>query len=74
MESKFDGKILALIGKSIVVVFVIFITLGIATPWMICYEQRWIASHTIIDGKRMMFDGTGGALFGKYILWTLSIP
>ena len=33
--------------------------------------MRFIASHAVIDGKRMTFDGTGGQLFGQWIKWML---
>ena len=47
------------------------ITCGLALPWAICIWQNWLAKHTIIDGKQMVFDGTGGQLFGNYIKWWL---
>ena len=47
------------------------VTLGIGAPWAICMKERWIASHTVIDGRRLAFDGTGGQLFGNYIKWFL---
>lgn len=34
-------------------------------------KERWLANHTILDGKRLTFDGTGGQLFGNYIKWFL---
>ena len=70
-ESKFDGGLLGLIGIGLLSVFLIIITLGIGLPWAICIRQRWYASHTIIDGNRLYFDGTGGQLFGNYIKWLL---
>ena len=30
-----------------------------------------LTNHTIIDGNRMVFDGSGGQLFGNYIKWWL---
>lgn len=71
MESKFTGGLLGLIGISILQCLLIFITLGIGTPWAVCIKERWIAKHTIIDGRQCRFDGTGGQLFGKYLLWLL---
>lgn len=71
MESKFTGGLLGLIGISILQCLLIFITLGIGTPWAVCIKERWIAKHTIIDGHQCRFDGTGGQLFGKYLLWIL---
>ena len=71
MESKFTGGLLGLIGINILRVLLIAITLGIATPWAISMYHRWEAKHTTIDGKQLEFDGTGGQLFGKYIIWLL---
>lgn len=71
MESKFTGGLLGLIGISIWQAILIGVTLGLGVPWAICSRQRWITKHTIIDGKQLVFDGTGGQLFGKYIIWFL---
>ncbi|MFW5795244.1 MAG: DUF898 family protein [Bacillota bacterium] len=66
-ESKFDGGILGLIGVNLVAFFITLITLGIALPFAITYKQRWVAKHTIIDGKRLIFKGSGMGLFGTWI-------
>ncbi len=71
MESKFTGGVLGNIGSNIVMSLIICFTLGLGLPWAICYKQKWIAKHTIIDGKQMMFDGNGAQLFGNYIKWFL---
>jgi len=68
-ESKFTGGLLGLIGINIAVLLIIVITLGIGTPWAVCLKQNWVIRHTILDGKRLKFDGTGGKLFMKYIVW-----
>ena len=68
-ESKFTGGLLGLIGISILQVLLTVITLGLAYPWAVCMKERWIAKHTIIDGKQLVFDGTGVQLIGKYLLW-----
>ncbi len=70
-ESKFDGGLLGLIGIGLLSVFLTIITLGIGLPWATCIRERWYAAHTIIDGNRLRFDGTGGQLFGNYIKWLL---
>lgn len=49
------------------------VTLGIYTPWFICRMLRWGAENftlTADDGTtyKLRFEGTGGALFGKFIL------
>ncbi len=71
MESKFTGGLLGEIGISILQTLIIAISFGIATPWAVCIKQRWIADHTIIDGRQLKFDGTGTQLFGCYIKWFL---
>ncbi len=70
-DSKFDGGLLGLIGISILAGLLTIITLGIGTPWAVCLKERWYAKHTIIDGKRLIFDGKGGQLLGNYIKWWL---
>jgi uncharacterized membrane protein YjgN (DUF898 family) len=70
-ESKFTGGLLGLIGISLLQGLIISITLGFGAPWAICMKEKWVAEHTIIDGKRLTFDGTGGQLFGNYIKWFL---
>lgn len=71
MESKFTGGLLGLIGINILCGFLTGITLGLAYPWTVCIKQRWLAKHTVIDGQQVIFDGTGGQLFGQYIKWFL---
>lgn len=71
MESKFDGGLLGLIGIGILQGLLTAITLGLGAPWAVCMKERWMAKHTVIDGKRLVFDGKGGQLFGHYIKWFL---
>lgn len=71
MESKFTGGLLGMIGIGILQALIVTFTLGIATPWAVCLKEAWYAKHTIIDGQRLTFDGTGLQLFGNYIKWFL---
>lgn len=71
MESKFTGGLLGLIGINILTAIICGLTLGLGYPWAVCVKQRWYAKHTFIDGRQLRFDGTGGQLFGKYIVWFL---
>ena len=71
MESKFTGGLLGLIGISLLQILLTVFTLGIAFPWAVCIKEGWIARNTIIDGRKLYFDGTGGQLFGNYIKWFL---
>lgn len=70
-KSHFDGGLLGLIGVNLVVFFVSAITLGFAWPALWCFRLRWVYSHTVIGGNRLKFNGKGGQLFGKYLLWIL---
>ena len=71
MESKFTGRLIGLIGIGILQAILIAITLGLGPPWAVCMKEKWMAEHTIIDGKQVTFDGNGGQLFGHYIKWFL---
>ncbi|MGM9624950.1 MAG: DUF898 family protein [Eubacteriales bacterium] len=71
MHSEFNGGLLGLIGINILQFLLTAITFGLGAPWAVCIKQRWIADHTILDGHRLVFDGTGGQLFGNYIKWFL---
>ena len=33
--------------------------------------QNWKTKHTVVDGQRLYFDGTGAQLFGNWIKWFL---
>ncbi len=70
-SSYFDGGLLGLIGINIGMVLITVFTLGLAYPWAVCMREQWYARHTVVDGRRLRFDGTGGQLFGKYIVWML---
>lgn len=69
--SYFDGGLLQQIGWGFLAALITVITLGIATPWAVCMMQSWETKHTVVNGKRLCFDGTGGQLFGNYIKWFL---
>ena len=70
-ESKFTGGLLGFLGTFLLCYVIAIVTLGIGMPWVMCIWYKWVADHTVIDGKQMVFDGTGGSLFGQYIKWLL---
>lgn len=70
-QSNWDGGVLDTIINSIVASLIVGFTCGIATPWAICYMMKFIVEHTIIDGRRLTFDGDGASLFGNWIKWFL---
>ena len=51
--------------------FLLIITLGFGTPWIICRFQKWKVKNTKYDNKNLAFIGSGNQLFGKWIVWYL---
>jgi len=68
-ESYFDGKVLQLVGINILCNFLNVISLFTLFPFTVCIKLRWIAKHSIINRKKIVFDGMGIGLLGKYLLW-----
>ena len=69
MNSKFEGSYINYFIIVILNTILCTITIGIATPWAICNLESWKINNSIVDGKRLYFDGTGSELFGKFIIW-----
>ncbi len=70
-KSSFTGGAFANFFMALAARLATILSLGIAYPFMVCWRERWVASHTYINGKRLRFDGNGGQLIGKYIVWWL---
>jgi uncharacterized membrane protein YjgN (DUF898 family) len=68
-ESYFDGGALGFIGCVILGGIITACTLGLGLPWAVCMFLNWETNHTVVDGRRLLFTGSGGSLFGHYILW-----
>ena len=68
-ESALNVKFFGFTGINILTALIKVVSLGFAAPWATCLKERWYARHTVIDGRELRFNGHGGALFGKYILW-----
>ncbi len=68
-ESKFDGGLLGLIGINLCGVLLTLFTLGIGAPFAIVIAERWKARHTVINGRRLHFDGSAMQLMGNWIKW-----
>lgn len=68
-NSYFDGGLFSLIIHKLGAALVTVITLGIAYPWALCFLLRWEKEHTVINGHRLTFNGTGMQLFGNWIKW-----
>lgn len=70
---QFDGGAGSFLLTGIGAFLLTVLTLGLALPWAVCMRYRWQTQHTIINGRRLRFTGTGGGLFGNWIKWLLLI-
>lgn len=70
-SSRFEGSTAAHFGMTLVIGLLSALTLGFAVPALKCWYLRWKYRNTVIGGYRLKFNGTGGQLFGKWILWSL---
>ena len=70
-KSYFDGKLLQYIGWLILGGLITACTFGICYPWALCMIYGWKIRHTVINGKRLEFDGSAIGLFGQWIKWLL---
>ena len=70
-QSYFDGGLASYIGWAILGAIITMCTLGICAPWAICKLYNWKITHTVIEGRRLRFDGTAMGLFGQWIKWLL---
>jgi uncharacterized membrane protein YjgN (DUF898 family) len=71
MESNFSGKVLAVFLFSLWAPILLIMSLGLATPFVVCTVIRWVCNNSTIGGKTFAFNGTAGGLFGRWILWYL---
>lgn len=70
-DSYFDGGLIELIGWNILSFLISVITLGIGAPWGKCMLYSYQMKHTVYNGKRLKFEGTGGDLFVNMFKWIL---
>lgn len=68
-DSYFDGGLLELIGWRILAGLITGFTLGIGGPWASCMLYNYQYKHTVYNGKRLKFEGTGGDLFVNRFKW-----
>lgn len=73
MKSEFRGKVFEYVGLYFLVIFATILTLGIASPWLNCKLESWVAENSVIDGKRLYFDGKGSQLFWLELKWLVFI-
>lgn len=65
----FDGGAGTYLGTGILAALITICTFGICFPFALVLLERWRAKHTYIDGRRLLFSGTGMGLFGLWIKW-----
>lgn len=70
-DSYFDGGLIELIGWKLLSFLITIVTLGIASPWGACMIYSYEINHTVYNGKRLKFEGTGGDLFVNIFKWVL---
>jgi uncharacterized membrane protein YjgN (DUF898 family) len=67
----FDGGAGTYWGTAVLAALITIFSLGIAYPFALVLVERWRAKHSFIDGKQLVFTGTGIGLFGLWIKWAL---
>lgn len=73
-ESFFNGPAVPRFAVHFLAFLLFFLSLTIATPWLIAMVARWDTNNTVIQGHRLKFTGKGIQLFGKYLLWLILTP
>lgn len=69
----FDGGAGTYIGTGLLAFFITVLTLGICYPFAVVLRERWRAKHSYIDGRQLVFVGTGLGLFGMWLKWLVLI-
>jgi uncharacterized membrane protein YjgN (DUF898 family) len=75
-ESKafmFDGGAGTYVGTALLGLVVTVVTLGFGIPFAVVLRQRWRTRHTFINGRQLVFLGTGMSLFWNWVKWQLLI-
>lgn len=70
-DSYFDGLLIQKILWVLLGTLITVLSLFIAFPAAMCMVYRWEMRHTVIEGRRLDFDGKGSQLLGRYLLWLL---
>ncbi|SKA70238.1 DUF898 family protein [Desulfobaculum bizertense] len=65
---RFEGRGLSYWWLAIWTTVLTVVTFGIYWPWAYSAKQRWIAKNTYVDGKQLVFMGTGAGFFVTWLL------
>jgi uncharacterized membrane protein YjgN (DUF898 family) len=71
---RFDGSGGAYLRVSILALLITVLSLGLLFPSAYVVRLRWRIGHTLIEGRRMRFTGTGFGLFKTWLrCWALIV-
>lgn len=70
---RFDGGAATYWGTALLGLVITVGTLGICYPFALVLKQRWVAKHSYIDGRPLVFTGSAWSLFGHWLKWLLLI-
>ena len=70
-NSRFEGGTLEYILLRLAGLFVSTITFGLAAAWAVCLIYRFEIDNTVVEGRRLQFDGKAMDLFWKTLVWVL---
>lgn len=65
-DSYFDGSALKYLGIRILNALQLVFTLGLGYTWTVCRREKWVINHRVVNGKRLVFTGNGGQIFGMW--------
>ncbi len=74
VESYFSGGAAGYLGIHLLSYALTCFTFGIGKAWGDKMVLEWEAKHTHIGGNTLMFNGTGGQLFVKYLIFAILTP
>lgn len=66
--SQYSGRYGGLLGRVVLMILISIGSVGIAVPWAISLMYRWITSKVKLNGKQVVFSGSGKQLFPSWIL------
>ncbi|MDE6558210.1 MAG: DUF898 family protein [Clostridia bacterium] len=69
--SKFTGGVFSLFVYEAAVFLGTLLTFGFCYPFLMCWKMRWETENTVINGRKLVFDGKAGDLFKHYVIWLL---
>ena len=67
----YDGGVGERLGTSIIAYLITTFTCGIGRPWGDVMLLKYDSEHTVINGDRLAFSGTGGSFFVQNLIITL---